>query len=239
MARAGLVAAAALALLAAGCGGSSGSGGITVGAARTYELTGFRPAAPVPPGKPTVVAFTITQPDGTPLRRLQARPGAPYGRPPDHRQGRSLDDRPPPSSGRRRRADPPGRRAALLGPLPGRGRRLPREHADGPDQLPALREDHGQRRLPSPAARSGFRASRHGRRLPVHAAPARAAARDPARVPHGHRARPERASPRSSRRGTGPSRTRSSSARARSTTSTPTSAARAPPGARASSARRR
>ena len=65
----------ALVLLAAGCGGSSGSGGITVGAARTYQLTGFRPAAPVPPGKPAVVAFTITQPDGTPLTDFKRGPG--------------------------------------------------------------------------------------------------------------------------------------------------------------------
>jgi hypothetical protein len=75
MRAAGLVAAAALALLAAGCGGSSGSGGITVGPAQTYRLTGFRPAAPVPPGKPTVVAFTITQPDGTPLVDYKRGPG--------------------------------------------------------------------------------------------------------------------------------------------------------------------
>jgi hypothetical protein len=60
---AGLV---ALVLLAAGCG-SSGPGRITVDAARTYELTDFRPAAPVAPGKPTEVAFTITQPSGEPL----------------------------------------------------------------------------------------------------------------------------------------------------------------------------
>jgi hypothetical protein len=68
---AGLV---ALVLLAAGCG-SSGSGGITVGAARTYELTGFRPAAPVSPGKATVVAFTITQPSGAPLTDYRSGAG--------------------------------------------------------------------------------------------------------------------------------------------------------------------
>ena len=73
--RAGLVGAAALSLLAAGCGGSSGSGSITVGAARTYALTGFRPAGPVAAGKPTVVAFTITQPDGTPLVDYKRGPG--------------------------------------------------------------------------------------------------------------------------------------------------------------------
>ena len=66
----------ALVLLAAGCGGSSsGTGGVTVGAARTYELTDFRPAAAVAPGRPTVVAFTITQPDGKPLTAFKTGPG--------------------------------------------------------------------------------------------------------------------------------------------------------------------
>ncbi len=63
-----------LVLLAAGCGGSS-SGTVTVGAARTYELTDFQPSAPVEPGKPTVVAFTITQPDGKPLTDYKTGPG--------------------------------------------------------------------------------------------------------------------------------------------------------------------
>jgi hypothetical protein len=63
-----------LVLLAAGCG-SSGSTGITVGAARTYALAGFRPAAPVAPGKPAVVAFTITQPSGAPLTDYRRGPG--------------------------------------------------------------------------------------------------------------------------------------------------------------------
>jgi hypothetical protein len=68
---AGLV---ALVLLAAGCG-SAGSSGITVAPARTYQLTGFRPAVPVLPGKPTVVAFTITQPNGQPLTDYRRGPG--------------------------------------------------------------------------------------------------------------------------------------------------------------------
>jgi hypothetical protein len=55
---------AALAL--AGCG-SSGSNGITVGAARTYELAGFEPTAPVEAGVPTTVSFAIDQPSGAPL----------------------------------------------------------------------------------------------------------------------------------------------------------------------------
>jgi hypothetical protein len=56
---------AALAL--AGCGSSGSGNGITVGAARTYELAGFGPAAPVRPGAPTTVSFTIDQPSGAPL----------------------------------------------------------------------------------------------------------------------------------------------------------------------------
>ena len=64
----------ALVLLAAGCGGS-GSGSITVTAARTYELTDFQPSAPVAPGRPTVVSFTITQPDGKPLTEFKTGPG--------------------------------------------------------------------------------------------------------------------------------------------------------------------
>jgi hypothetical protein len=56
---------AALAL--AGCGSSGSGNGITVGAARTYELAGFGPAAPVRPGVPTTVSFTIDQPSGAPL----------------------------------------------------------------------------------------------------------------------------------------------------------------------------
>jgi hypothetical protein len=68
------LAVAALVLAAAGCG-SSGTGGISVGAARTYQVTGLRPATPVAPGKPTVVAFTITQPSGAPLTDFRRGPG--------------------------------------------------------------------------------------------------------------------------------------------------------------------
>ena len=79
MRRTGLVlaAAAALVLVGAGCGGgsSSGSGGITIAPARTYRLTAFRPAVPVPAGKPTVVAFTITKPNGRPLTDYRRGPG--------------------------------------------------------------------------------------------------------------------------------------------------------------------
>ena len=61
----------------AGCGGGGGSGAptITVGAARTYELSDFLPGKPVKPGVPTKVAFTILQPDGKPLTRFKRGPG--------------------------------------------------------------------------------------------------------------------------------------------------------------------
>jgi hypothetical protein len=58
-----LVAAASL----AACGGSSGPSFPTVQAARTYRLTGFEPAGPVPAGRPVPLAFTIRRPDGKPL----------------------------------------------------------------------------------------------------------------------------------------------------------------------------
>ena len=51
--------------LAAGC--SSGSKTIEIKPAKTYKLRGFLPAAPVSPGKPTTVAFTIDQPSGSAL----------------------------------------------------------------------------------------------------------------------------------------------------------------------------
>ena len=58
---------AACALLA-GCGSSSSGPNVpTVQAARTFQLSGFKPTAKVQPGKPTLVSFTIEQPDGTPL----------------------------------------------------------------------------------------------------------------------------------------------------------------------------
>ena len=67
-----LIAAAAT---VAGCGGSSTPSFPNVGAARTYRLVHFRPAAPVTAGKPTTVSFTIEQPNGTPLTRYKRGPG--------------------------------------------------------------------------------------------------------------------------------------------------------------------
>ena len=61
-----------LALVAAGCGGGSSAGpSITIGAARIYHLGGFRPVGPVKPGVPATVAFTVIQPDGSPLTKYK------------------------------------------------------------------------------------------------------------------------------------------------------------------------
>src|SRR5437667_548418 len=62
-------------LLLAGCGSSGSGNGITVGAARTYQLAGFRPAGPVKPGVPTTVSFRIDQPSGAPLTAYKRGPG--------------------------------------------------------------------------------------------------------------------------------------------------------------------
>jgi len=68
---------ALLAVVAAGCGGSSSSsGGLpTIQAARTYTLEDFRPAGPVQPGKPVTVSFRIRQPNGQPLTQFKRGPG--------------------------------------------------------------------------------------------------------------------------------------------------------------------
>jgi hypothetical protein len=65
---------AALVFLA-GCGGSSKSNFPTIGAARTYQLAGFQPAAPATVGRPTTVSFVIRQPDGKPLTRFRRGAG--------------------------------------------------------------------------------------------------------------------------------------------------------------------
>jgi hypothetical protein len=56
----------AAAVLLAACGGADNRP-LTVGAARTYTLDGFRPGMPAKAGVPTTIAFAIRQPDGTPL----------------------------------------------------------------------------------------------------------------------------------------------------------------------------
>ena len=62
----------ALVGLLAGCGGGGSSAPtIAVGAAHTYELSGFTPARPVATGTPTRVSFTILQPNGKPLTQYK------------------------------------------------------------------------------------------------------------------------------------------------------------------------
>jgi hypothetical protein len=68
---------ALLAVIAAGCGGSSStSGGLpTIQAARTYSLEDFRPTGPVQPGKPVTVSFRIRLPNGQTLTQFKRGPG--------------------------------------------------------------------------------------------------------------------------------------------------------------------
>jgi hypothetical protein len=73
MMRRSILAALAVVLLA-GCGGSSKSFP-TIGAARTFEIVDFKPAAPVADGKPATVSFVIRQPDGKPLTSFRRGSG--------------------------------------------------------------------------------------------------------------------------------------------------------------------
>jgi hypothetical protein len=72
-----LLAVAASVATLTGCGGSGSSqpAAPAIRPARTFALTGFQPAGPVAPGKPTTVAFTIRQPNGRPLVRFRHGPG--------------------------------------------------------------------------------------------------------------------------------------------------------------------
>jgi hypothetical protein len=47
----------------------------TIGAARTFQLASFQPAAPVRPGVPTTLSFDIQQPSGKPLTQFKRGPG--------------------------------------------------------------------------------------------------------------------------------------------------------------------
>jgi len=55
------------ACLLAGCGSGGSAAGPTILPARTYRLSGFKPAGPVVPGRRTLVSFTIRTPSGKPL----------------------------------------------------------------------------------------------------------------------------------------------------------------------------
>lgn len=66
---------AAIVVLAGCGGGSSGTQSIDVQPAATYEIVDFKPARPVPAGKPVLVSFQIRQPDGTPLTKFKKGPG--------------------------------------------------------------------------------------------------------------------------------------------------------------------
>jgi hypothetical protein len=62
-----------VALMSAGCG-SSGTGTIDIGAARTYHLANFAPAT-LSAGRPRQLSFTIEQPSGAPLTHYRKGAG--------------------------------------------------------------------------------------------------------------------------------------------------------------------
>jgi hypothetical protein len=64
-------------LLIAGCGSSSNTGvqAPVVGAAKTFQLGSFQPAAAVHAGKPTTMSFVIRQPNGQPLTQYKRGSG--------------------------------------------------------------------------------------------------------------------------------------------------------------------
>jgi hypothetical protein len=71
-----IVAVLALALVVAGCGGSSSAPQTpTIQPARTFALEGFEPSAAATPGAPTNVSFTIRQPSGAPLTNYRRGAG--------------------------------------------------------------------------------------------------------------------------------------------------------------------
>jgi len=73
--RAGIVALAAVATLAVGCGGGTGTAPPTIPPAHVYRLIDFQPSDAVTAGKRVTVSFTIQQPDGTPLTKFKRGSG--------------------------------------------------------------------------------------------------------------------------------------------------------------------
>jgi len=63
-------------LLLAGCGSKSSEPDFpTIGRARTFQLANFQPAGRVEPGRPTTLAFSIRQPDGSVLKTYRRGAG--------------------------------------------------------------------------------------------------------------------------------------------------------------------
>jgi hypothetical protein len=71
-----IVAVLATAAILAGCGGAGSALTVPrVAPARTFSLSGFQPSAPVRPGRPVTVSFTVAQPNGRPLTRYKTGSG--------------------------------------------------------------------------------------------------------------------------------------------------------------------
>ena len=66
----------ATAAILAGCGGAGSALTVPqVAPAKTFSLNGFQPSAPVRPGRPVTVTFTVAQPNGQPLTRYKTGAG--------------------------------------------------------------------------------------------------------------------------------------------------------------------
>jgi hypothetical protein len=70
-----LVPLAAVAVVLAGCGGSSGPATPTIQKARQFRIADLEPAGPVAPGKPTTLSFRILEPSGAPMTRFRTGSG--------------------------------------------------------------------------------------------------------------------------------------------------------------------
>jgi hypothetical protein len=66
----------ATATMLAGCGGAGSALTVPqVAPAKTFSLNGFQPSAPVRPGRPVTISFTVGQPNGQPLTRYKTGSG--------------------------------------------------------------------------------------------------------------------------------------------------------------------
>jgi hypothetical protein len=71
-----IVALFATATMLEGCGGSGSALTIPkVAPAKTFSLSGFQPSAPIQPGQPVTVSFTVQQPNGQPLTQYKTGSG--------------------------------------------------------------------------------------------------------------------------------------------------------------------
>ena len=151
---AALLVALALALRAAAAPAAAGHRVPRSRRRETYTLAGFQPAAPVAPGRPRCISFTIQQPSGKPLtayrKCCEPHAGVDLIIVRERRQ-------PPPVRRLRHRRPTAGSRQPVMFPAPGRYRvhrstPIPRTEPRTPaDQLPAVHQRHRHAAPTTPA----------------------------------------------------------------------------------------